>query len=87
MNKTIKYNYLFPKPCANSKELNYRFPLVIKDYNELRPHGRLMYQTPIEAFMNINNNIEHINESFLNAFKNRMLINKKNACRQCFALV
>lgn len=88
VNKVIKYRYLFIKPIPkNEYELHHKFDLHVTDYNDVRPHGSLIYQTPYESWIGLEPDKTTIRLQMQEASKMRVVSNQNTKCRVCKALL
>jgi putative transposase len=84
VNKTIKYDYLFPKHLQNQIQLtNYLDNYVIPDYNNRRPQAILTGQTPYEAYRNKRADIPKLKAKIVKAHKERICYNQEYQCLGC----
>lgn len=83
LNKTAKYQYLFPKHPENLEELLERLAFFVEDYNEVRPHGQLRGLTPSEAYIGTPNIDKRRIEILKQARIDRLAYNKANQCGIC----
>ncbi len=84
LNKQIKYNYLYPRNIHDQEELvKVMRKVVVPDYNDKRPHGRLFGLTPVEAYGRKTVNFKKIREKMIEAHHKRISYNQTHACLGC----
>lgn len=83
VNRTLKYQYIFPKQPRDLKHLKRILRYFIQDYNVKRPHGMLNGSTPEEAWKGIKIRTDLRTEILKQARINRLVYNKKNECGKC----
>lgn len=81
INKIMKRYLRFHKP-ETIDQLIECLELIVKDYNEKRPHGSLLGLTPLEAYTNAIVNLNFKNQQ-LNIRRLRILENKNTNCKSC----
>jgi putative transposase len=84
INRTIKYDYLFPRQIRNRTHLKNHFKtFVIPDYNDKRPHGALNGLTPQEAYKHKVVKSKKMRIKMIEAYKERICFNQTNECAGC----
>jgi putative transposase len=83
VNKTLKYQYLFPDHPENLRRLHESLEYFVNDFNTIRPNGQLKGLTPDEAYEgkqlpdNFRTNI------LKQARLDRLAYNRENHCKIC----
>jgi putative transposase len=80
INKTLKYRYLYLRPCT-AEGLQTKLQTTINDYNHIRPHGSLKGQTPDEAYLS--ETTPDIKAQMTKARTERMEKNRNFNCKTC----
>jgi putative transposase len=83
LNRTLKYNYLFPKHIYDQDQLIKTLHKDITDYNDKRPHGSLFGLTPLEAYGKKKVNFKQIRENMIQAHDERVHYNRTHSCYGC----
>jgi putative transposase len=84
INKTLKYDYLFPRNIQDQKHLVSTMKnIVIPDYNDRRPHGSLHGLTPLEAYGKKKVNFKKIRTKMEEAHVDRVQYNRTHSCLGC----
>ena len=83
MNKILKYQYLYLHDIPNIESLRKHLEHYVPMYNEVRPHCSLDGLTPFEALNYDGLAQDEIVDGFLQAKKNRILINRQHSCGVC----
>jgi len=83
VNHTLKYRYIFPKQPRDLKHLQRILRYFIKDYNSVRPHGKLKGLTPEQAWNGFYANEKHRITLLKAARLKRLAYIKANKCHKC----
>lgn len=83
VNRTLKYRYLFPKQPKDLKHLKRILNYFIKDYNTIKPHGKLKGLTPDEAWRGVQINEKQRTTILKEARVKRLTYNRANKCQKC----
>ena len=83
MNKILRYQYLYLHDIPDIEILRKHLEHYVPMYNEVRPHCSLDGLTPFEALNYDGLAQDEILEGFLQAKKNRILINRQHSCGVC----
>ena len=82
-NKTLKYEFLFPKTINTGTELIKIIGEAILIYNNRRPQWSLDGNTPSETFSGNPLGFSKYKASFEGQKTLRLIQNKQNTCRKC----
>ena len=83
LNKTIKHQFLFPKPIANGNQLDLALETSVSIYNTTRPQMSLGGNTPQETFNGLTIDFYRYSQHFNEYRVYRRQQNKKNICKAC----
>ena len=83
VNRTLKYRYLFPKQPRDLRHLKRILNYFIKDYNTIKPHGKLKGLTPDEAWKGIQINDKNRTTILKEARIKRLEYSRANKCQKC----
>lgn len=83
VNRTLKYRYIFPKQPRDLKHLKRVLNYFIKDYNYIKPHGKLKGLTPDEVWRGVQINDNHRTTVLKEARVKRLAYNRANKCEKC----
>ena len=83
-NKTLKYEFLYPKTINTGTGLIKVIDEAIPIYNNDRPQWSLDGNTPSETFSGTPMDFSKLKTSFDGQKTLRLAQNKKNSCRKCF---
>ncbi len=84
LNKTLKYEFLYPKTINTITGLKKVIDESIPIYNNHRPQKSLDGNTPSETFSGIPMDFSKYKTSFDGQKAIRLTQNKNNSCRICF---
>lgn len=83
LNRTLKYQYLFPKNIFNPTQLYSVMNWSVSDYNTKRPHGALNGLTPAEAHYGKKYDFRLMRRKMKEATIERVQFNQCHACIGC----
>lgn len=83
LNKTLKYQYLYPKNIFNLVQLQQVMEWAVSDYNTKRPHGALNGLTPKEAHYGRKYNHKLTLQNMKTARVERVQFNQCHTCTGC----
>ena len=83
LNKTIKHQFLFPRPIANRNQLDLVLETSVSIYNTIRPQMSLGGNTPQETFNGLPIDFSRYSHKFNEHKAYRRQQNKKNSCKVC----
>jgi len=83
LNRTVKYDYLFPKNIFNAAQLHKHMKWMVHDYNFKRPNGTINGQTPAEAQRGKSFNSKLVSNLMKKARTERIKFNQEHCCLGC----
>jgi putative transposase len=83
VNRTLKYRYIFPRQPRNLKHLHRILRYFIKDYNTVKPHGKLKGLTPHEAWIGFHADEKDRIALLKEARLKRIEYARANKCEKC----